>query len=190
MALINEYGDLETLLERAEEIKQPKRRATLIDHAAQIRLSRQLVELDCATPLDFTLEDLEVRAPEPEILLGFLAEMEFRTLTKRIADQLDVEMPEINDTPANAPDAPNTALTHPKSPVAAPDVPTTASARHMCSTAPAVPATAPKRRKRTARHPSVPHLHCLRHGTQPSQEPPTAPELPTMAPSACRCRPT
>ena len=64
--LINEYGDLETLLERAEEIKQPKRRATLIDHAAQIRLSRQLVELDCATPLDFTLEDLEVARPSPK----------------------------------------------------------------------------------------------------------------------------
>ena len=93
--LINEYGDLETLLERAEEIKQPKRRATLIDHAAQIRLSRQLVELDCATPLDFTLEDLEVRAPEPETLLGFLAEMEFRTLTARIASKLGAELPQI-----------------------------------------------------------------------------------------------
>ena len=104
--LINEYGDLESLLERAEEIKQPKRRQTLIDHAEQIRLSRRLVLLDENTPLDFTLEDLEVRDPEPDTLMPFLAEMEFRTLTKRISDQLGVEMPEINDTPVSAPDAP------------------------------------------------------------------------------------
>ncbi|WP_282061220.1 DNA polymerase I [Roseobacter litoralis] len=103
--LINEYGDLDNLLERAGEIKQPKRKQTLIDHADQIRLSRRLVLLDEATPLDFTLEDLEVRDPNPDQLMPFLAEMEFRTLTKRIADQLKVEMPEINDTPANAPAA-------------------------------------------------------------------------------------
>ena len=100
--LINEFGDLDTLLERAEEIKQPKRRQTLIEHADQIRLSRKLVLLDEETPLDFTLDDLEVRDPDPDQLMPFLAEMEFRTLTKRIADQLGVEMPEIDDTPANA----------------------------------------------------------------------------------------
>ncbi len=54
--LINEYGDLETLLERAEEIKQPKRRQTLIDNADQIRLSKRLVTLDCDMDLDFTLD--------------------------------------------------------------------------------------------------------------------------------------
>ncbi|MEC7795352.1 MAG: DNA polymerase I [Pseudomonadota bacterium] len=91
--LINEYGDLETLLDRAEEIKQPKRRQTLIDNRAQIELSKRLVQLDCNTPLDFTLDDLEVRDPNPEILLNFLSEMEFRTLTKRIADQMGVEAP-------------------------------------------------------------------------------------------------
>ncbi|MGA9252424.1 MAG: DNA polymerase I [Roseobacter sp.] len=105
--LINEFGDLDALLERAGEIKQPKRRQTLIDHADQIRLSRRLVLLDEDTPLDFTLDDLEVRDPDPDALMPFLAEMEFRTLTKRIADQLGVEMPEINDTPAAAPDAPD-----------------------------------------------------------------------------------
>lgn len=103
--LINEYGDLEALLERAEEIKQPKRRETLINHADQIRLSRRLVLLDENTPLDFTLDDLEVREPDAERLMPFLAEMEFRTLTKRIADQLGVTPPVIDDTPANAPDA-------------------------------------------------------------------------------------
>ena len=96
--LINEFGDLETLLERAEEIKQPKRRETLINHADQIRLSKQLVTLDANTPLGFTLDDLEVRDPDPEVLLGFLKEMEFRTLTRRIAYKLGVDAPVIEDT--------------------------------------------------------------------------------------------
>ncbi|MGB3246001.1 MAG: DNA polymerase I [Sulfitobacter sp.] len=104
--LINEYGDLDTLLARAGEIKQPKRRETLIDHADQIRLSRRLVLLDDQTPLDFTIDDLEVRDPDADTLLGFLADMEFRTLSKRVADALGKEAPTIADAPA-APDAPS-----------------------------------------------------------------------------------
>lgn len=95
--LINEYGDLDSLLERAGEIKQPKRRETLINNADQIRLSRQLVQLDCNTPLDFTIDDLEIRDPDPEKLLSFLAEMEFRTLTKRVAERFGKDMPQIKD---------------------------------------------------------------------------------------------
>ncbi|MBO9433848.1 DNA polymerase I [Ruegeria sp. R13_0] len=98
--LINEYGDLETLLDRAEEIKQPKRRQTLIEKRDQIELSKKLVQLDENTPLDFTLDDLEVQDPDPDTLLGFLANMEFRTLTKRIADKLGAEAPVIADAPA------------------------------------------------------------------------------------------
>lgn len=93
--LINEYGDLDTLLERAGEIKQPKRRQTLIDHADQIRLSRQLVTLDNAMTLPFTLDDLEVRDPDAETLLAFLSEMEFRTLTKRVSDRMGVAAPAV-----------------------------------------------------------------------------------------------
>ncbi|UOA33459.1 DNA polymerase I [Sulfitobacter sp. DSM 110093] len=108
--LINEYGDLDALLERANEIKQPKRRQTLIDHAEQIRLSRSLVLLDENTPLDFTIDDLEVRDPDPEQLLGFLSEMEFRTLSKRVAEVLGREAPAIPDAPAPAvADAPQVA---------------------------------------------------------------------------------
>jgi DNA polymerase-1 len=98
--LINEYGDLDTLLARAGEITQPKRRQSLIDNADQIRLSRRLVTLDDQTPIGVTLESLEVRAPEPETLLAFLNVMEFRTLTRRIADQMGVEAP----TPAEIAD--------------------------------------------------------------------------------------
>jgi DNA polymerase I len=110
--LINEFGDLETLLARADEIKQPKRRQTLIDFADQVRVSRRLVTLDCETPLDFALDDLEVKEPDPDVLMEFLAKMEFRTLSRRIAQKMGIEPPAIPDAPpaagadAPAPEAP------------------------------------------------------------------------------------
>ncbi|MGB1216122.1 MAG: DNA polymerase I, partial [Pikeienuella sp.] len=106
--LINEYGDLETLLERAEEIKQPKRRASLIENADLIRISKRLVELDQNMDLDFTLESLEMKAPVADDLLGFLADMEFRTLSTRIANKLGLEAPAIPDAPAASSAAPET----------------------------------------------------------------------------------
>ncbi len=93
--LINEYGDLDSLLERAGEIKQPKRRESLQNNIDLIRVSRQLVQLDCDMELDFNLESLELQDPVPETLLGFLADMEFRTMTRRVADKLGVEAPAI-----------------------------------------------------------------------------------------------
>ena len=104
--LINEYGDLDALLERAGEIKQPKRRQTLIDNVDQIRLSRDLVKLDDAMTLEFTIEDLEVLEPDPEVLLPFLAEMEFRTLTKRVATLFGKEVPVIKDAAPISSDVP------------------------------------------------------------------------------------
>ncbi|MDD9921672.1 MAG: DNA polymerase I [Boseongicola sp.] len=100
--LINEYGDLDTLLERAEEIKQPKRRQTLIENADQIRLSRTLVTLDCNMELDYGLETLEVKDPVADDLLDFLTEMEFRTITRRVAESLGVEVPVIPEPEAPA----------------------------------------------------------------------------------------
>ena len=109
--LINEFGSLEELLDRAEEIKQPKRRETLIEKRAQIELSKKLVQLDCDMELPFTLDDLEVKEPDPDTLLAFLTKMEFRTLTKRIAENAGVDAPAIpepaqQDTPEAAPDWP------------------------------------------------------------------------------------
>ncbi|HWL56048.1 MAG TPA: DNA polymerase I [Paracoccus sp. (in: a-proteobacteria)] len=100
--LIEEYGDLETLLARAGEIKQPKRRQTLIDFADQIRISKRLVELDCGMELDFTLDTLEMREPEADALLEFLTRMEFRTLTTRVAGRFGAEVPPPIETPAAA----------------------------------------------------------------------------------------
>ncbi|MEM7188073.1 MAG: DNA polymerase I [Pseudomonadota bacterium] len=93
--LINEYGDLDTLLARAEEIKQPKRRQTLIEKADQIRISRDLVTLKKDVEVEHHLDEFALGAPDADTLLGFLAEMEFRTLTTRIAEHLGAEAPVI-----------------------------------------------------------------------------------------------
>lgn len=84
--LLDEYGDLDTLLARAEEIKQPKRRQTLIDFADQIRLSRELVRLTCDAPAPEAIDDFVVRDPDPETLGAFLDKMEFRGLSRRVGD--------------------------------------------------------------------------------------------------------
>ena len=108
--LINEYGSLEELLDRAGEIKQPKRRESLVDNRAQIEVSKQLVQLECDMELDFSIEDLEVRDPDPQELLGFVAQMEFRTLSKRLAEKLGVQAPviaepEVQQLAVEAPEA-------------------------------------------------------------------------------------
>lgn len=105
--LINEYGDLDSLLERAGEIKQPKRRETLIEKADQIRVSRELVTLKTDMTLDCSFDDFEVKDPDPDTVLGFLGEMEFRTMSARIASKLGVEAPVIAaaTTASSAPDS-------------------------------------------------------------------------------------
>jgi DNA polymerase-1 len=105
-ALIQEFGDLETLLDRAAEIRQDKRRQTLIDHAAQIRLSKRLVMLDCDTPVAVALDDLAVHAPDPEALMAFLARMEFNSITRRVAEALKIAPPVAAEVPAAVDDAP------------------------------------------------------------------------------------
>ncbi|KQW81881.1 DNA polymerase I [Brevundimonas sp. Root1279] len=84
--LLDEYGDLDTLLARAGEIKQPKRRETLINFADQIRLSRELVRLTCDAPAPEAIDDFAVRDPDPEVLGAFLDKMEFRGLRARVGD--------------------------------------------------------------------------------------------------------
>ena len=82
--LINEYGDLETLLARAGEIKQPKRREALIEHAEKARISRRLVQLDDQAPLPAAIETLVARSPEPALLAGFFQVQGFRSLLSRL----------------------------------------------------------------------------------------------------------
>ena len=92
--LINEFGDLETLLARASEIKQDKRRESLITFADQARLSKALVILDTHVPVEVELAETAVRAPDTEALVGFLRKLEFTTLVRRIAEGLGAELPE------------------------------------------------------------------------------------------------
>jgi len=101
--LINEYGDLETLLMRASEIKQQKRRESLIAFADQARLSKTLVTLDCETPLDIPLAETAVRLPDPNVLTAFMRHMEFSTLLRRVAEGLGAELPEGEAKPSTAP---------------------------------------------------------------------------------------
>jgi len=89
--LINEYGDLDTLLARASEIKQPKRREKLIEFAEQARISRQLVTLTKNVPVEVPVNELVVQEPDPKTLIAFLKAMEFTTLTRRLAAAYDVD---------------------------------------------------------------------------------------------------
>ena len=89
--LIVEYGDLETLLLRAGEIKQPKRREALIENAEKARISRQLVLLDDKVALDVPLDELAVHEPDARKLIAFLKAMEFSSLTRRVADYAQID---------------------------------------------------------------------------------------------------
>ena len=86
--LINAYGDLDTLLAHADEIKQPKRRQSLIENEAKARLSKELVKLDDDVPLPCPLADLRVKPFDLDRLLPFLRTMEFRALALRMSQRL------------------------------------------------------------------------------------------------------
>lgn len=93
--LVEEYGDLETLLARAHEIKQPKRREALIANADKARISKRLVTLDQAVPLDEPIEHLAVAPVDGRKLLGFLKALEFTTLTRRVVEATGVETADV-----------------------------------------------------------------------------------------------
>ncbi len=89
--LINTYGDLETLIARAGEIRQNKRRESIIEQAANARISLRLVTLDDHVPLKEQPEEFAVNEPEPRALIAFLKAMEFTTITKRAAARFGIE---------------------------------------------------------------------------------------------------
>ncbi len=112
--LIGEYGDLETLLKRAGEIKQDKRRQSLIDNAEIARISKRLVTLDRNVPLDVPVDQLAVHEPDYKNLIAFLKAMEFNTITRRVAEKAEIDASQVeadvkltSSTPAKAmPSAP------------------------------------------------------------------------------------
>ncbi|MEA2870236.1 MAG: polymerase [Hyphomicrobiales bacterium] len=119
--LIGEYGDLETLLSRAGEIKQEKRRQSLIEHAEKARISKVLVTLDQNVKLDVPLADLAVHEPDHNLLIAFLKAMEFSTLTRRVAEFAAIDAGTIAPSAA-APQRERTSAPAP-SPSASPGLP-------------------------------------------------------------------
>lgn len=89
--LLNEYGDLETLLERAGEIKQNKRRENLIEFADLARISKQLVTLKDDVDVTASLDDFAWQAPDPGTILGWLKDQGFRSLVTKVAAELGAE---------------------------------------------------------------------------------------------------
>ncbi len=89
--LLEEFGDLDTLLARASEIKQNKRRENIIAFADQTKISRELVTLKTDVPLDVDLDALVLEPQNGPKLIGFLKAMEFTSLTRRVAEATDTD---------------------------------------------------------------------------------------------------
>ncbi len=86
--LITEYGDLETLLERAGEIKQNARREKLIENAEMARISKKLVRLDENVPVPKPVEELKVREPDHHKLIAWLKVQGFRSIIQKVESEL------------------------------------------------------------------------------------------------------
>ncbi|HVZ27676.1 MAG TPA: DNA polymerase I [Rhizomicrobium sp.] len=89
--LINLYGDVETLLIRAGEIKQNKRRETIIENSENARISLRLVTLDDKVPIKEKPDEFAVHEPEAKELVAFLKAMEFSAIVKRVAAHFEME---------------------------------------------------------------------------------------------------
>ena len=103
--LIDEYGDLDTLLARAHEIKQPKRRESLIAHAEAARVSRRLVTLAEDAPTPLALDALNIEKPDAATVMAFCDENGFKSLRNRMAQWLGGEGLIGEPTPFGAPAA-------------------------------------------------------------------------------------
>ena len=93
--LINEYDNLDNLLEKASNIKQNKRRESLIEFADQARLSRELVTLKEDVKLPIPIKEIEIQSFDPKKLISFLKGMEFKTLTEKKAREFNLNLEDI-----------------------------------------------------------------------------------------------
>ncbi|WP_439572858.1 DNA polymerase I [Phreatobacter sp.] len=102
--LIAEYGDLESLLARAHEIKQPKRRETLTNPEVieKVLISRKLVELVRDVALEVPLDETGLEKPDGNTLVAFLKAMEFTTITKKAGELYGVDPAKVEPDPALA----------------------------------------------------------------------------------------
>ena len=93
--LINTYGDLDTLLASAGEIKQPKRRENLINFAEQARISRDLVRLRDDAPTPLPLEELKRTERDMDRLIAFLKAQDFKRLLTRVGAPAEAAEPAV-----------------------------------------------------------------------------------------------
>ena len=120
--LIDEYGDLDTLLARAGEIKQPKRRETLLANADAARISRDLVRLKNDVPVPEPLESFGLREPDHAVLLAFLDAQGFRSIRARVVNEAAIA--KLNGGVAAPPAAsPSVALIPSAAPIAKEQLP-------------------------------------------------------------------
>ncbi len=102
--LLEEYGNLETLLERASEIKQNKRRENLIEFADLARVSKKLVTLDDQVPLEQSLDELLLEPTDGPKLVGFLKAMEFTSITRKVAEVTETDASQIEPAKVTLPE--------------------------------------------------------------------------------------
>ena len=82
--LINEYGNLDNLLKNASNIKQPKRRQTLLDNKENALISKKLVTLKKDVPIKYSIDDFLLKPIDSKKILTFLKDMEFSRLYKKL----------------------------------------------------------------------------------------------------------
>jgi DNA polymerase-1 len=82
--LIQAFGDLDTVLASTDQISKPKLKQSLVEHAENARLSRELVRLVCDAPLPEPLEALALKGIPPEPLKLFLEDQGFKSLLNRM----------------------------------------------------------------------------------------------------------
>ena len=99
--LLEQFGNVETLIARAGEIKQDKRRQSILDNVDNIRLSRELVTLKQDVPLNVPLEALHMDRPNGPKLVAFLKAMEFTSLTRRVAEATGTDASNVDAASVN-----------------------------------------------------------------------------------------
>ena len=111
-ALIEQFGDLESILAHADEVKGKRAREGLLAYAENARMSRELVTIQRNVPVILDLEECRLQQPDNVSLSRFYGEMEFRSLEERVAvDDAPVEAtapiacePTLVDNPSDLPD--------------------------------------------------------------------------------------
>ena len=98
--LIDSYGDLESLLDQAEGIKQPKRRQNLVENRELALISKQLVTLRQDVPIEDDPKSLVRKAPDPATMTAFLQANGFKTILTRLRrdwEEAGLALPDLED---------------------------------------------------------------------------------------------